>query len=34
MLRHLALKAGLDPDDWKEGASFQIFQAQVFEEAP
>jgi AmmeMemoRadiSam system protein B/AmmeMemoRadiSam system protein A len=33
MLRHLAMKAGLEPDDWKEGASFQIFQAQVFEEA-
>jgi hypothetical protein len=33
MLRHLAVKAGLDPDDWKEGANFQIFQAQVFEEA-
>ncbi len=33
LLRHLAMKAGLDPDDWKEGASFQIFQAQVFEEA-
>jgi AmmeMemoRadiSam system protein B/AmmeMemoRadiSam system protein A len=33
MLRHLAMKAGLDPDDWKQGASFQTFQAQVFEEA-
>jgi hypothetical protein len=34
MLRHLAMKAGLGLDDWKEGASFQVFQAQVFEEAP
>jgi MEMO1 family protein len=34
MLRHLAVKAGLGPDDWKEGATFQTFQAQVFEEAP
>jgi hypothetical protein len=34
MLRHLSMKAGLGPDDWKEGTSFQIFQAQVFEEAP
>lgn len=33
-LRHLAMKAGLGPDDWKEGARFQVFQAQVFEESP
>lgn len=33
MLRHLAMKAGLAPDAWKEGASFRVFQAQVFEEA-
>jgi hypothetical protein len=34
MLRQLAMKAGLDPDGWKEGASFRTFQAQVFEEVP
>jgi AmmeMemoRadiSam system protein A len=34
-LRHLSLKAGLGPDDWKEpGVRLQVFQAQVFEEAP
>lgn len=27
---HLALKAGLDGDDWKSGATFQGFRAQVF----
>ena len=32
LLRHLALKAGLRADDWKAGASFSVFQAQVFEE--
>lgn len=30
MLTHLALKAGLDGDDWKSGATFQGFRAQVF----
>jgi hypothetical protein len=32
MLRHLALKAGLSPNEWKSGAKFYTFQAQVFEE--
>ena len=30
MLTHLALKAGLGPDDWKEGCKFFTFQAQIF----
>ena len=30
MLTHLSLKAGLGPDDWKSGASFETFRAQVF----
>lgn len=30
MLTHLALKAGLDGDAWRTGASFQVFRAQVF----
>ena len=30
MLTHLSLKAGLGPDDWRDGASFEAFQAQVF----
>ena len=25
-----SLKAGLGPDDWKSGASFETFRAQVF----
>ena len=29
MLTQLARKAGLAPDDWKEGASFMVFTAQV-----
>lgn len=29
-LTHLSLKAGLPPDAWREGASFQVFEAQVF----
>lgn len=33
MLNHLARKAGLEEDAWREGASFQTFQADVFEEA-
>ena len=33
MLNHLARKAGLDENAWREGASFQVFQADVFEEA-
>ena len=32
MLRHLALKAGLGPDDWKSGCTFHVFEAQVFGE--
>ncbi|MBX9771820.1 MAG: AmmeMemoRadiSam system protein B [Candidatus Obscuribacterales bacterium] len=31
-LTQLAKKAGLEADDWKEGAHFDIFQAEVFEE--
>ena len=31
-LTQLSLKAGLPPDAWKEGASFQVFQAEVFGE--
>lgn len=30
MLTQLSLKAGLPPDAWKSGASFQTFQAQIF----
>lgn len=32
MLTQLSLKAGLPPDAWKEGASFLVFQADVFSE--
>jgi AmmeMemoRadiSam system protein A len=32
-LTHLAMKAGLAPDDWREGASFEVFEAEVFGEA-
>jgi len=32
-LTHLSLKAGLGPDDWRSGASFETFQAEVFGEA-
>jgi AmmeMemoRadiSam system protein A len=32
MLTQLSLKAGLAPDDWKEGVNFQVFQAEVFAE--
>jgi AmmeMemoRadiSam system protein A/AmmeMemoRadiSam system protein B len=31
-LTQLSMKAGLMPDDWKEGASFLVFQADVFGE--
>jgi len=34
MLTQLSLKAGLPPDAWKEGASFLVFQADVFGEEP
>jgi AmmeMemoRadiSam system protein B/AmmeMemoRadiSam system protein A len=33
-LQNLSLKAGLPPDAWKEGASFLVFQAEVFGEEP
>jgi hypothetical protein len=32
MLTHLALKAGLSGDAWKNGASFEVFEAIVFGE--
>jgi len=32
MLTHLSLKAGLPADAWKQGASFLVFQAEVFGE--
>ena len=31
-LTHLALKAGLGPDDWRSGTSFTVFEAIVFGE--
>jgi AmmeMemoRadiSam system protein A len=31
-LSHLAAKAGLSPDAWQEGASFEVFEATVFGE--
>jgi AmmeMemoRadiSam system protein A len=31
-LDHLALKAGLYVDDWRDGAQFQVFEAVVIEE--
>ena len=31
-LTHLAQKAGLPPDSWREGASFSVFEAIVFGE--
>ncbi|MFA4943671.1 MAG: AmmeMemoRadiSam system protein B [Lentisphaeria bacterium] len=31
-LTHLALKAGLPPDAWRRGASFEVFEAIVFGE--
>ncbi len=31
-LTHLALKAGLGADDWREGAQFEVFEAIVFNE--
>jgi len=31
-LTHLAMKAGLAPDDWKEGTNFTVFEAIVFHE--
>jgi AmmeMemoRadiSam system protein B/AmmeMemoRadiSam system protein A len=32
MLTQLSMKAGLAPDAWKQGASFLVFQAEVFGE--
>ncbi len=32
-LSHLSRKAGLPPDAWKEGASFEVFTGQIFREA-
>lgn len=32
MLTHLSLKAGLPADAWRQGASFLVFQAEVFGE--
>ena len=29
-LTHLALKAGLGPDSWRQGAEFLVFEAEVF----
>jgi AmmeMemoRadiSam system protein A len=29
-LTHLALKAGLGPDQWRQGAVFRVFEAEVF----
>jgi AmmeMemoRadiSam system protein A len=31
-LTHLSLKAGLPSDGWKKGATFEVFQAEVFGE--
>jgi hypothetical protein len=31
-LKHGCLKAGLGPDEWKKGATIEIFTAQVFAE--
>lgn len=28
-LSHLAMKAGLGPDGWREGCSFQVFEAEI-----
>lgn len=29
-LTHLSVKAGLDPDGWRQGAEFLVFEAEVF----
>jgi len=31
-LTQLAVKAGLAPDDWREGADYEVFEAMVFAE--
>lgn len=33
-LRETCRKAGLNPEDWKSGATIWTFEAEVFEEAP
>ena len=32
LLTHLAQKAGLAPDAWRDGAQFEVFEAEVFGE--
>ena len=32
-LTHLSMKAGLSPNAWKEGCQFEVFEANVFNEA-
>jgi AMMECR1 domain-containing protein len=32
MLSHLAIKAGLGPNDWESGCEFHVFEAIVFGE--
>lgn len=32
-LHHLSMKAGLPPEAWRQGATFRVFQADVFDEA-
>jgi AmmeMemoRadiSam system protein B/AmmeMemoRadiSam system protein A len=32
-LKHLSLKAGLSPDDWKSGCEFEVFTEIVFKES-
>jgi len=31
-LSHLARKAGMGADDWREGAAFELFEAQIVPE--
>lgn len=33
-LTHLAMKAGLSPNAWKNNCSFEVFEAIVFDECP
>ena len=32
MLTNLSKKAGLGPNDWRKGAEFHVFEAQIFAE--
>jgi AmmeMemoRadiSam system protein A len=32
MLSHLCRKAGLGPEEWRRGAKFEVFEAQILEE--